>query len=473
MLAALAEMVPCPEGLQAGLCQQFSECRSSCFPGRMTGNQGKIESMPCKLDKRDFFSSITEYCNAGFLRIAWKGDFMTAFSVWTSPVIPLPFRFVHESGAGRLLSGMLKFLGKALPKIKMASVRTIYKVLSLCSSKKLIVFLKASTSHEYCNLYYVYNKMNDKSCCKWADSSCLNLSALWLVAHAKIILLDQSSRILSNIAIAKDTTIIQLWHSGGLYKKVGFDAFRKEYDASFEYKRVSRIHGQIDYFVISDSRLIQDYAKAFNLRNEQVVPLGLARTDLIYQSDREKIKNRFYDLHPEARGKKILLYAPTFRTVHKTRTCDYKLLDVNALNKKLGQEWCFAFRSHPTLIDKIPVEKGWIDISKYSYEESILLPDALVTDYSSILFDFSITGNPVFLYMPDIDEYTSTQRMLYVTPENLASKKNVAYSCNELIASILYNNQNANHIFKNYMSSCDGKSSIRIVDFIEQIYRSK
>lgn len=149
------------------------------------------------------------------------------------------------------------------------------------------------------------------------------------------------------------------------------------------------------------------------------------------------------------------------------------MIDINILNSQLGQEWCFIFKVHPTLIDKISIENGWIDISKYSYDESILLSDALITDYSSILFDFSITENPIFLYLPDINEYTTTERMLYVKPENLVSEKNVAYNHTELISIILNNNQNSNYIFKNYMSSCDGNSSLRIVDFIEQVYRRK
>ena len=194
---------------------------------------------------------------------------------------------------------------------------------------------------------------------------------------------------------------------------------------------------------------------------------------MLYQCDKQEVKNRFYELHPEVKGKKILLYAPTFRTTQKTRTCDNNLIDINILNSQLGQEWCFIFKVHPTLIDKISIENGWIDISKYSYDESILLSDALITDYSSILFDFSITENPIFLYLPDINEYTTTERMLYVKPENLVSEKNVAYNHTELISIILNNNQNSNYIFKNYMSSCDGNSSLRIVDFIEQVYRRK
>lgn len=398
---------------------------------------------------------------------------MTPFPTWTNLATSLP-RFMHGSAAKHLLWAVLNFLGKRCICIKRMSIQTIYNVLSLCSSKNIVVFLKSSTSYEYCNLYCVYDKMNIKNCCIWIDSSKYsNLSTLWIIAHAKIILLDQASKILSNIIISKYTTIIQLWHSGGLYKKVGFDAFRRGYDHKIEYKRVQRIHGQVDYFVISDSKLIQYYANAFNLRNEQIIPLGLARTDLLYQCDKEQVKSRFYELHPEAKGKKLLLYAPTFRTTQRARNCSHNVIDISFLNTKLGQEWCFIFRIHPTLIDKISIGNGWIDISRYSYHESILLADALITDYSSILFDFSITGNPIFLYTPDITEYTTTERMLYVTPENLVSEKNVAYNYNELVSIILNNNKNSKYIFKNYMSSCDGKSSLRIVDFIEQVYRSE
>ncbi len=71
----------------------------------------------------------------------------------------------------------------------------------LCVLQKILLFfLRASTSHEYCNLYCVYDKLNIKNRCVWIDSGKYSsLSALWILAHAKIVLLDQSSRILSNI----------------------------------------------------------------------------------------------------------------------------------------------------------------------------------------------------------------------------------------------------------------------------------
>lgn len=358
--------------------------------------------------------------------------------------------------------------------IKRLVAQLVYNIFSLFCRKNKIVFLKHSTSSKYKNLYCVYEKINDKDSCVWINNDKLILSSIFNLARAKIVLIDQSSRLISNIRLSNKTTIIQLWHSGGLYKKVGFHAFRVGYDEDEEYKRVKRIHGQIDYFIISDKKLIPYYAASFHIEPDHILPLGLARTDLLYQCNRQNIKEHFFESYPEVKGKKILVYAPTFRTRAGKRCCSYSMLDINFLNKNLGAEWCFAFKLHPTLVNQISIPDGWIDISEYDYADSIMLGDILVTDYSSILFDFALTGNPVFLYLADISEYLSTQRMLYIQPEELVSKSNIAYTENELVAKILNNNNNNSEcIVKNYMSACDGKSAVRIVRYIENIYRRK
>lgn len=360
----------------------------------------------------------------------------------------------------------------SLMKIIRLLVSIIYIPSSLIFKKKLIVFIEAETTPIYKNIDCIKSKISLKKYCVSIQDNINSIKNLFIIAKAKIIILDQSSKIISTLNISPETTIIQVWHSSGLYKKVGFDAFRNNHDIHEEFLRVRRIHGQIDYFIISDAKLISSYAQAFKLSKDRVLPLGLARTDLLYQNNTSRLKHTFLRKHPECVGKKIVLFAPTFRAKLNKRYFSNSL-DIQKLKYNLGKEYCFALKLHPSLVNKKTIEDGWIDFSNYDYEESILIPDILITDYSSILFDFSLTKKTIFLYLNDIDEYQKTQRNLYLSPEELVSPQFVVYTQDELILKLRQHDYDSQDIAERFMEACDGNSSQRIARFIENLWRQE
>ena len=85
----------------------------------------------------------------------------------------------------------------------------------------------------------------------------------------------------------------------------------------------------------------------------------------------------------------------------------------DALEQKTGDSWIIGCRLHPN-IQKDAALDGVISMTRYPDMQELLgASDCLITDYSSCMFDMAIAGKPCFLYVPDLDEYTSHERGLY------------------------------------------------------------
>ena len=345
----------------------------------------------------------------------------------------------------------------------------MYDLLCAVFDKDRICFIMSPASIKYMNIHIIYERIkNDVKCVAIDDAFSLN--AIFQIARSRIIMLDQSSNILKYIKIHGKTACIQIWHSSGWYKRVGYDALRDGYDRNNEIKRVDRLHGYIDYFVISDRKFVPLYAKAFNLPEERILPLGLVRTDRYYSIDVKANRQAIHDAFPETQGKKILLYAPTFRQNRVKGQRDFvHLLDIDKLRAALGKEWCFAVREHPSAApaDVLP---GWLDFTHMDQDVCLSVADILITDYSSILFDYAFFRRPILLYVSDIDDYVETQRKIYLSPEELVGSACVCRTPEDVINAISQNAFAEHKIWERFMEDCDGHSSERVADFVKKTF---
>lgn len=349
--------------------------------------------------------------------------------------------------------------------IKRFLFNTIYTFLYWIYGQKIVLLLPSKNSGDYQNIFELYN---DKSNDSWflEDARSSTMHKIYMIAKSRVIVIDQGIYILSFLKIKKNTTCIQCWHSSGLYKKIGFDAIRKNKKEYLELKRILKIHRNIDYFIISDKKLITYYSRAFHIGEDKVLPFGLCRTDKLYRQDVDKIREKIKKVYGLKKNKRLVLYAPTFRTSFSTRV-NKCFIDIKKLIVELGDKFYFAYRCHPSVCFRdIPEE--WIDFSAVPLSECLATTDLLITDYSSILFDFAFYKRPIILFVKDIDEYKETQRELYVEPEQLV--QNMVCKNEEELIEILGNNKlEPCNIWENFMSACDGHSTERLVKFINNI----
>lgn len=297
----------------------------------------------------------------------------------------------------------------------------------------------------------------------------LQIYNLLALAKARTIVTDVSS-LYAEFSIHKQTKIVQCWHAGGVYKCIAYDTTRRSVQSEQEEKKIMKKLNQISYYITSAEGIEDIFMNAFQLKADQIKPLGLPRTDLLYANSLKRLntKETIKQKELETNKKIRVLYAPTFRNENQNRTVPC-LLDFDLLQKEVGNHFELAFRSHPT--SSYNKQEGYLDYSDKSYLEIMQSTDILITDYSSIFFDFLYYNKPVIIYIPDYEEYTTKHRELYIHPETLFTDS-VCSTIKELIEKLKeYSNKTVDysHLWEKYMGACDGNASQKIVNFVKEL----
>ncbi len=224
-----------------------------------------------------------------------------------------------------------------------------------------------------------------------------------LLATSKYVFLNDNFMPMGKLNFRKETVITQLWHGEGAFKKFGLHIPQHE-DLR---KREIAANGKLTYVVCSCEGVKKIYAEAFGVDEKRVLPLGAPRLDyLLNEGNKAKAKEKILSLYPEAKGKKTVLYAPTFRDDAER---DSKLLESFSDEKllgELGDEYFLFIRLHPQVHTASTDFKCAVDVTNYEdVRELVLASDVLITDYSSICMDFCVLGKKTVFYCPDLEWY--------------------------------------------------------------------
>ncbi|RTJ47334.1 MULTISPECIES: CDP-glycerol glycerophosphotransferase family protein [Campylobacter] len=346
----------------------------------------------------------------------------------------------------------------------------LYYLFCLFAVKNSITLIFNKTSYSYLNLNVLYSYISKKKKKVIKIESNANfLIKIWKIAKSQVIFVDQADYIISRISLSSDTKLVQLWHAGGAYKMFGFDAKRNNVEEKQELDRIKRIHGQYSYIVISDKKLETIMANAYMVNPDKILSFGLARTDIFF-----KEKENFQEIKDNIKRKmhlndcaKIVLYCPTFRINEGLRDVNLEYLnDVREAFKSIFINGVVLYRDHPSITrNNKSLERGVIDVSTYdNIYELFLITDILITDYSSIIFDYSFFKKPIILYIPDIESYVNNDRKLYYSPYELVGKDMVANNITELITCIANANYNVD-LWSKFMKECDGRVCEKIFNY--------
>jgi CDP-glycerol glycerophosphotransferase len=136
---------------------------------------------------------------------------------------------------------------------------------------------------------------------------------------------------------------------------------------------------------------------------------GTPRCDCFF-ADNRAVKEKVYRFYGLDMGKKLALYAPTFR---KDKTASVYGMDFSRLSASLGQDWAVGCRLHPNLNADVS-DEACISMTGYpDMQELLCACDLLITDYSSSMFDMAVAGKKCVLYVPDLSSYMANERGLY------------------------------------------------------------
>lgn len=300
----------------------------------------------------------------------------------------------------------------------------------------------------------------------------------FVMARASIILMDNAFMPMSFFKVRKKTKVLQLWHGTGSIKKFGQDSNTgrlKELE--------KRINGNIDCLFVNSDTLADEYAVAFGIDKSKVKVTGLPRTDCLIKlekaKDRDKqlseIRNKIEtELNIKLKDKCVLLYAPTFRD---DEVKNPKLhMNVSKLISLLPENVILFIRLHPFVTKafkkKIKSDRI-INVSDYNdLNELMAISDGLITDFSSLIFDFCIFNRPMYFFADDFEKF-SKSRGFYLNKEDLPGvSTNSEEELADKIKMVISGNEAKKYPLKRkdflnrYYKWFDGNSSKRVYEYL-------
>ncbi|MEU9761082.1 CDP-glycerol glycerophosphotransferase family protein [Streptomyces sp. NPDC047987] len=208
--------------------------------------------------------------------------------------------------------------------------------------------------------------------------------------------------------------VVQTWHGTPL-KRIGLDlAGTAQADAAY-IATIERRARQWSVLVSPNGFSTPVLRRSFGYRGE-VLECGYPRNDLFHAPDRAKVAAAVRERLGIPEGRRVVLYAPTWRDDQPRGGGRYALdlrLDLSAAERALGADSVLLVRRHYLVADRLPVGgSGFVrDVSRHpDVGELMLISDALVTDYSSLMFDFALTGRPMLFHTYDLAHYRDNLR---------------------------------------------------------------
>ncbi|TKX32197.1 bifunctional glycosyltransferase/CDP-glycerol:glycerophosphate glycerophosphotransferase [Campylobacter aviculae] len=298
-----------------------------------------------------------------------------------------------------------------------------------------------------------------------------DLRIVYHLVRSKVIIIDGHYWYLRGVIARKNQIVIQSWHACGLGKKFGLDIFEKNSD---EYKEQLKHHSSYSYTLVSSDIAINAYMSAFNLKKEQILTIGNILSDRIINNKKSK-EQAYFELGIDT-NKKLVLYAPTFREdVGKFTNIGFfqPKIDFEKLSEKFGHEYIFACRIHSNYKD-VKLPNSVLNLSQYDEATVLSATEILITDYSSIVFSFLHFKRPIILFAYDLPIYMG-QRNMYLDYEKYFPGY-IVYNQNQLSQAIeqvdrIFDKEKIQFYWDLHMQYCDGKTAVRLVDFIEKLIK--
>ena len=296
------------------------------------------------------------------------------------------------------------------------------------------------------------------------------------LATAKYVFVDDASLILSSIPLRKETVAINLWHACGAFKKFGRSTAELKFGSSAATLDKYPNYGNLTHVTVSSPEVIWAYEEAMHLPKGIVKATGVSRTDQFYDKEFvESRKQKLYEIMPEAKGKKVILYAPTFRG-HVATASSPDRIDFERFCRELGNEYVIVCKHHPFVKNPpiIPEELQHFarDLTKYlSIEDLLCCADICISDYSSLVFEYSLFEKPMIFYAYDYDNYCDWRGFYYDYSEFTPGP--VVQTEDELLNSIKnidtqFDKQKVIDFKEKFMGSCDGHATERIIALMKE-----
>ena len=272
------------------------------------------------------------------------------------------------------------------------------------------------------------------------------------------------------------TRVIQLWHACGAFKKWGYSTADLAWGADKKSLSTFPMHNTYTDVFVSARTVVSCYAEAFGCDEKIIRPFGTPRTDVFFNSAFvSSQRGTLQKLFPDIGERKIILYAPTFRGSNPTEAYNENRLNLERLKEALSKEYVLLLKLHPFTEKKFDLteeekEKSGDFVfnisSLVSTQTALCAADILISDYSSLIFEYSLLERPMLFFAYDLEEY-NRERSFYFDYKSFVPGKIVA-DTEGIIKAIETGNFEKEKVApfrKKFMSACDGNCTKRIAEY--------
>lgn len=286
-----------------------------------------------------------------------------------------------------------------------------------------------------------------------------------MYASAEFVVICDNHLPVASCKKRRETKVIQLWHSGGALKRFGYDS-PGNIPASYH---GGNVYANYDLITVSAPYAVQPFVRAMRTASSCVQVTGISRTDWFFDAQkRAALRARFYELHPHAAGKTVLLWAPTFRgSAAAPQLVGEEALQT--LQQQLPDDCVLFVKLHPHAQKKQALFAE--AASPMLTEELLAVTDILISDYSSIIYDFAYFEKPLILFTPDFEQY-QTACGFYEDYEAIPAFRAMdAAGLLRAVGAAKKDWQGAaamRAFWQRTMSACDGHATERIVQWMRE-----
>jgi CDP-ribitol ribitolphosphotransferase len=303
---------------------------------------------------------------------------------------------------------------------------------------------------------------------RWAFRDRFRLAST--LARADVVLLDDTFPPLNWVELTKHVRIIQLWHASGAFKTVGYSRAGKPGDLNPFF----RTHKNYSAAIVSGDFDVPFYAEAFGIPEDRVVPTGIPRMDRFFdEAARAAGIAAAQAAFPEIVGRETILFAPTYRgETIRDASYGFEHLDYAALHALCAErDAVVIIKMHPFVQQPLAILEPFRDrildgsAAGIDVNDLMFAVDLVITDYSSVVFEFSTLGRPMLFFAYDLAEYVAT-RDFYVPFESFVPGR-VVRTFPELLDAIRredYESEKVAAFAAKHFAHLDGGSTDRVID---------
>ncbi|AHZ17583.1 CDP-glycerol--glycerophosphate glycerophosphotransferase [Bacillus velezensis] len=231
------------------------------------------------------------------------------------------------------------------------------------------------------------------------------LKAVLILFKSKVVITDNYFLMTSVLNRRPQTTCIQVWHANGSLKKFGLEDVTNQNHPASDISRFKKVYRSFDFVTVGSDAMADVFKKSFGIRDGQLLKTGVPLTDVYYEEHKPDLKHKW--------PKKIILYAPTFR--------DYDMQSFRLpfteeqLTNALNGEYMLLVKLHPAVLHQISAsfESELIkNVSDMRLHDLLKAADILITDYSSVPFEFALLNKPIFFFTYDLEEYDQKRGLI-------------------------------------------------------------